>query len=380
MSKKSVFTTITELPAGLSRETVIDTLHCHTEMIDLNPLVIARSPLPKAPAHATAEEFHCTWYSITDTIQYLPGGLAKGNVTYTGCFHDLPTGLQTHVYAPMGLDIRSKWTLGGTLPGEPIQPVEIGLGAPMQGLYLREDVEMKCNVMLTSFVKKTLKKSHALLVDRMMAKAHIVVGQEHNARLSAMQERNMRTANYVDSQSSMTYADSSADSESNYEGSADRNYLGQGSGSPGYAQQIASPPTTPGYSYLPDPALASQGRNIRASTSSLPNLAKDGRNSYGPPNGAHGQNHPRIVSWQNLNATRQSPGMGYDGGNVVDPAYRPANHYVEAPRPQSYQAPPPQGLAVELASEPRNVNSVVPDLTLPSNRSSVPYGVHEMAG
>jgi hypothetical protein len=37
MSKRTVFTTITPLPASISRQTVMETLHSHTEMIDLNP-------------------------------------------------------------------------------------------------------------------------------------------------------------------------------------------------------------------------------------------------------------------------------------------------------------------------------------------------------
>ena len=38
MLKRSVFTTITPLPAGITRQIVIETLHNHMEMIDLNPL------------------------------------------------------------------------------------------------------------------------------------------------------------------------------------------------------------------------------------------------------------------------------------------------------------------------------------------------------
>ena len=34
MSKRTVFTTITPLPAGITRETVIETLHNHFEMIE----------------------------------------------------------------------------------------------------------------------------------------------------------------------------------------------------------------------------------------------------------------------------------------------------------------------------------------------------------
>lgn len=171
MSKRTTFTTITPLPAGVSRQTVLDFLHNHLEMIDLNPLIKERHPI-SAPAHAPADERNCAWYSLTDEINYMPGlAAASSDVSYTCAFHDLPVGLQTHCYAPMGLDIRDRWSVGGTLPGEPPERRELGLDAPSTGLYLREDVDMRCNIIMTSFVKKTLKKSHGQLVDKLKEKA-----------------------------------------------------------------------------------------------------------------------------------------------------------------------------------------------------------------
>ncbi|KAL9028732.1 MAG: hypothetical protein Q9196_002950 [Gyalolechia fulgens] len=184
MSKRTVFTTITPLPASITRETVLETLHNHFEMIDLNPLVIERHPV-KAPRKANPEEYHSTWYHVVDKINYFPG--YHGRTEFDVCFHDLKGGLQTHCYAPLGLDIKDKWTLGGTLPHEPKEPVEMGLGVPKDGLWLREDVDMKCNVMATGFVKKTLKKAHATLVARLVEKAHIRESEIHNSRI---EERN----------------------------------------------------------------------------------------------------------------------------------------------------------------------------------------------
>lgn len=137
MSKRTTFTTISPLPPGITREVVVDFLHNHVEMIDLNPLVIERHPI-LPPSHAPEEEQRCVWWSMTDKISYLPGGVVSGDVTYTAAFNDLPNGIQTHVYAPMGTDIRERWSLNGNLPGEPPEPVELGIGAPAQGLYLRE--------------------------------------------------------------------------------------------------------------------------------------------------------------------------------------------------------------------------------------------------
>jgi hypothetical protein len=104
MSKRTTFTTISPLPPGIARAVVVEFLHNHQEMIDLNPLVKERHCI-KPPSHATLDEFHCTWYSMTDRISYLPGGLANGDVTYTCAFHDIPNGVQTHCYAPAGLSM-----------------------------------------------------------------------------------------------------------------------------------------------------------------------------------------------------------------------------------------------------------------------------------
>lgn len=108
---------------------------------------------------------------MTDQINYLPGGLMKGEVTYKGAFHDLPHGLQTHVYAPAGLELREKWTVCGNMPGERREPIELGNDIPREGLYIREDVDMRCNIFLSGFVKKNLNKSHKVLVDKIVERA-----------------------------------------------------------------------------------------------------------------------------------------------------------------------------------------------------------------
>jgi hypothetical protein len=166
MSKRSVFTSVTPLPAGLTRDAAVAFLHDHIQMIDLNPLIKERHRI-QPPSHAPQEELGCVWYSLTDKVSYLPGGLASSDVTYTAAFHDLRHGIQTHCYAPMGVETRSKWSIAGSMPGEPPEPVELGLGAPLTGLYLREDVDLRCNIFMAGFVKKTIKKSHSTLVDRL---------------------------------------------------------------------------------------------------------------------------------------------------------------------------------------------------------------------
>ncbi|KAJ8066282.1 hypothetical protein OCU04_005361 [Sclerotinia nivalis] len=180
---KTIFTTITPLPSNISRKTVLETLHDHLEMIDLNPSHVERNPT-KPPPSATPEEYHCQWYRIVDKVSYLPANLYTGTVSFNACFHNLANGLQTHCYAPMGLDIKEKWTIGGNMPGEPAVPREIGINAPVEGLYIREDVEMKCNILMTRFVRKTLQECLKALVARLVVKAQLQEARERNRRLT----------------------------------------------------------------------------------------------------------------------------------------------------------------------------------------------------
>ncbi|KAI4693632.1 uncharacterized protein J4E84_002206 [Alternaria hordeiaustralica] len=185
MPKTAVFTTITPLPAGITRKSVLDMYRDHLAMIDLNPLVVERFKC-RPPSYAPTDEYWSMWYTIKDKVSYLPGGLATGSVSYHACFNDTAEGLNTHVYAPLGLDIQGKWTVGGRLPGEPKPPAEPGLKTPRHGLYIREDVKMTCSSLLLSFVKRTFKDSHGKLVDKLVERAHILESNFANERLQAL--------------------------------------------------------------------------------------------------------------------------------------------------------------------------------------------------
>ena len=173
---KTTFTNITLLPSQVSREVAIAMLHDHGEMIRLNPLVIEHHSIPP-PTNAPKDEIQdCQWEEIVDRIPY-GAGVMSSKVKYRGCFYDLNNGLQTHVYAPLNLSIREKWTIEGTMPGEPDQPQELGLNTPRRGLYLREEGEMKCNILMTSFVRKNLDSAHKTLVERILAKTERIQRQ-----------------------------------------------------------------------------------------------------------------------------------------------------------------------------------------------------------
>ncbi|KAF6240784.1 hypothetical protein HO173_001457 [Letharia columbiana] len=298
MSKKSHFTTVTALPAGITRETVLETLHNHVAMIDLNPLVTERHPI-KPPSEATPEEYHCQWYSVTDKVNYLPGGLYSGSVTFNACFHDLPDGLQSHIYAPMGLNMKGRWTLGGSLPGEPRQAVEIGLGVPKTGLWLREDVEMKVNVVMGGFVKKTTKKAHSTLVRRLVEKAHIIDAETHNTGLA---EQTFQDSYPPDYHSGGTPAAGMP-----YQG---RRSMRSGSGTCSDDQSVVSGGSHDRYSYASNPQVANPSNSSYSDYSQRP----DAKTSTSYPGVAplfSQQSHPANFAVE-LPSQRESSPMELD--------------------------------------------------------------------
>lgn len=182
MFRRSAITNITPLPPHITRETAVSQLHDHHAMIELNPLVLRHEPT-SPPPHATPDEAALgDWYSITDEITYLPG--VKSEVTYSACFYNLPTGIQTHVFAPASVDIKSKWSVGGNEPGEAREPAELGVDKPREGLYIKEELNLGCYFFLASFVKKNLKKSHLVVVDKIIERAE---GTQSQAPLATTQ-------------------------------------------------------------------------------------------------------------------------------------------------------------------------------------------------
>lgn len=279
-----------------------------------------------------------------------------GKVSYNACFHDLKNGLQTHCYAPMGLNIKGKWTLGGSLPGEPVAPVELGLGAPISGLYLREDVDMKCNIMMTSFVKKTLKKAHSHLVDRLVVKAQIEDAAENNRRIS--QKTLISPGTFSGSQASTQYSPASdyGDDQSMIEEVRNSRYF---SGAPQIPPIQHSPsfslrgPDNPEFRDKTDydTSLYPRALSVRSSTASyngsLSGGSVNGRASYqDPPN--------QRVSWQNLNPSHTPPAP-----QNAEPVYReqPQQYHSSAHSyhaeldsterlpPTTYHIPPNYGAA-----------------------------------
>lgn len=63
MPKTVTFTTVTPLPAGITRKSVLDMYEDHMAMIDLNPLVVERFKC-RPPSYAPADEYFAAWYTI----------------------------------------------------------------------------------------------------------------------------------------------------------------------------------------------------------------------------------------------------------------------------------------------------------------------------
>ncbi|KNG46934.1 NACHT and WD40 domain protein [Stemphylium lycopersici] len=196
MRRKTQYVHITPIPSFIPRQLAIDFLHSHGEIIELNPLVTGHEPI-KAPRDAPADEFYSTWYEISERIQYIPGigRIGSGAIKFRGVFHDLPFGLQTHTYAPANVDLRNKWQICGNQPGEPPEPKELGSAAPPEGLYIREDVEIKCNVAMVNFVKKEMKAAAKIMVERLVKKAELL---DSGAIQAMMENGRLRTVNPAD--------------------------------------------------------------------------------------------------------------------------------------------------------------------------------------
>ncbi|KAH7077489.1 hypothetical protein BKA63DRAFT_266469 [Paraphoma chrysanthemicola] len=210
MKKKTTYTHVTPIPSFIPRQLAVDMLQSHGEIIELNPLVTGFEAI-KAPRNAPADEFYASWYEISQRIQYIPGigKLGSGAIKFNGCFHDMPWGLQTHTYAPAGVDLRNKWQICGNQPGEPPEQRELGIGAPPEGLYLREDIEIKCNVTMVSFVKKEMQAASKKMVERLVKKAElldagVLQGMMENGKLTTHNPADKRSDNHRSPQPSPT--------------------------------------------------------------------------------------------------------------------------------------------------------------------------------
>ncbi|CCC07070.1 hypothetical protein SMACR_01094 [Sordaria macrospora] len=341
LRKKEAFTVITPIPGFIPRQLAIDILHSHSEVINLNPLVLDHKPIA-APQNAETDEYYATWYEITERVTFVPGigRMGASIIKFNGCFHDMPWGLQTHIYAPMNVDLRNKYRIAGNQPNyEPPEQLEIGLaalGAPSDGLYLREDIEIKCSRTVMSFVKSQMKKAGGEMVRRIIKKAELL---DAGVLQAMIEDGKLKTFNPADKrntvrrstmqspgpQFSPTFASSSV------------------SGTPPHSP----PPMSPGIPYqIPRPlsATPSQHRPNTSESYSRPNShgKAPAAFGYGTPNGP--QELPATNSEPASNGPIEMPGDFYHAPSSLQPHSQPSsnrnsNQSCTSDRPQASPNP-----------------------------------------
>ncbi|KAG5926355.1 hypothetical protein E4U42_003389 [Claviceps africana] len=194
---RKALTFITPIPSFIPRQLALDILHSHSEVITLNPLVLDHKPIP-APRDAPSDEFYSTWYEMTDKIQVVPGvgSMGASKLTLTGCFQNMPWGVQMHIYAPLKVDFRCRYEVAGNEAGiEPAEQRDMeleSLGVPEDGLYLRVDIEVKCNVAMAGFVRSQIEASSRKMVERIMKKAELL---DAGILQAMMQDGRLKTFN-----------------------------------------------------------------------------------------------------------------------------------------------------------------------------------------
>ncbi|KAI5362722.1 hypothetical protein Slin14017_G064030 [Septoria linicola] len=206
MGKKIVYTKITPLPSNVPRQLAVELLHSHEEVIKLNPLVTGVNAI-ETPRDSPNEEYFSQWYEINEVITW--GFGMRKKIAFKGVFHDQPWGLQSHVYAPMGVDLRNKYRIGGNQPGEPREPRELGIDTPLDGLYLREDVEIVCNLALASFVKKETKEATGMMIARLAKKAELLDEGKLHAMFENGRLKTSRPSEFVNHDDAHSIAPSS---------------------------------------------------------------------------------------------------------------------------------------------------------------------------
>ncbi|RYP20986.1 hypothetical protein DL765_002523 [Monosporascus sp. GIB2] len=321
LRKKEVYTVVTPIPDFIPRQLAIDILHSHGEVITLNPLVLSHRPIPAPRDAVDADEYFATWYEITERVQYVPGlgRLGSGVISFRGCFHDLSWGLQTHIYAPAGVDLRVRYRIAGNQPGvePPTSRPEIGVaGAPRDGLYLREDIEIRCNIAMMGLVKSQMKAASKEMVARIIKKAELL---DAGVLQAMIEDGKLKTINPRD----RTYTGGASNSNTN-------------TASPPVSP--LGPPQSPSIPYhVPRPlSLQQQSRPGTSSsqyTSHYPNpyeQSKLHQHAAELPNAA--APNPQAVS---SGIIMELPGDFYHSSPSLQPPPRPTNVYPMTERTSS---------------------------------------------
>ncbi|KAL4816708.1 hypothetical protein BDW67DRAFT_161397 [Aspergillus spinulosporus] len=303
LRKKEAYTSITPIPPSVPRQLAIDILHSHSEIITLSPLVLSHQPV-KAPRNAPAEEYYLTWYEITERVQYVPGmgKLGSGKISFKGCFHDEAWGLVTHVYAPLGIDLRHRYrvvdstdesVLKSGADESPLAPGEAG-----KGLYLCVDTEMECNITLMPLVKGQQRAALKALIDRFVKKAELLDAGVLQA--GTTEDGKLRTWNPADRSSSAAMMQPASSTPL---------YPGPGEVSPRSSSYQA--PTSP-TGYPNRDSISSQGTNLQ--------YGRENRRSYAVELPADTPNEPAYLPYRSETGTGKCTELP-DSSSRFQPGY-----------------------------------------------------------
>lgn len=211
--------------------------------------------------------------------------------------------------------------------------VERGCGCALPSIILWVVLtwQMRCNIMMGTFVKKTLKKAHSALVGRLLVKSQI---QEAAFKNQALNDQTAHTS-FAGSSTSTEYNPSDYDAQSQSSPSHPPDSYTNPQSPPMYTTHNASSSSQPDNRSSYDNRLYPAGLNIRNSghshTGSTASLNDQKVRVQDP---AAGGNHPSSrVSWQNLNPVK-SPSMDQNmaaqrdsrGGTAT-----PQEYYAELP-------------------------------------------------
>ncbi|CAN9410752.1 unnamed protein product [Alternaria alternata] len=143
MRKKAQYVNITPSATSyIPRQLAIDFLHSHGEIIELNPLVTGHEPINTARRscrrilfnmmEAAQSNFEASSMTCPSACRHTLMRLQMSNCATSGRFAE--TSLANHLSRKSWAQVR-----------------------PPEGLYIREDVEIKCNMTMLKFVKKEMK-------------------------------------------------------------------------------------------------------------------------------------------------------------------------------------------------------------------------------
>ncbi len=198
MMRTTKYTIINPLLADVLCQLIIDMLHSHDKIIELNLLVL-KHHFVKVLNDTFSDEYFLTWHEITEHLQYI------SKMTFKKVFHNMPWGLQTHIYVLTEINLKNKYQIKGSQLNKPQMLWELSNKSSVDELYLQENVKIMCNFIIISYVKKNVQKVLTVLIAQMLKKAKLLDAEQLYAMISKERLKTFNSA--VQSQISLLMLD-----------------------------------------------------------------------------------------------------------------------------------------------------------------------------